>query len=360
MKKGQKTQKWILNVFFLAIFLFVFYLFFKILLPFVTPFILATLLALIFYPLYKKLVKLLKGKERVAAVLMCIFVIFLVVIPLGFFLTLLSKEAYDYYQDTKEKIDSGYYQNLINDNLQLVKKTNERLKGFGITIDFEKQRDNLLNTAKSIGFSIYNQAGDLAGNVFQAVFYFVTIIFVFYYFLKDKKKISQALMDLSPLPDNIEIKLARRVTVVGKAVIFGNMITAGIQGILGGLGFLFFGLGNAVFWGTMIGVASLIPSLGVFIIAIPASLIFFIQGKFWLGIGFLVYMLLIVGSIDNVLKPKLIESKIKLHPLFVFTGVLGGLLSFGPLGIIYGPLIVALFVAFIDIYKEHFRDKALE
>ncbi|MBU1167898.1 AI-2E family transporter, partial [Patescibacteria group bacterium] len=282
------------------------------------------------------------------------------VIPFAGFLGLLSKEAYEFYQDTQDKVTTGYYQQLIEENSWVYNNTQTQLERIGVSISLEDQRENLINAAKSTSSFFYSRAGALVQNIFQAFFYFFSILFILYYLFKDRKKISKTLLDLSPLPDDLEVKLMHRIAEVGKAVIFGNMITAAVQGVLGGVGFLIFGLGNGIFWGTVIGVASLIPSLGTFIVAIPASAILFIQGKWVLGILFLLYFGLIVGSIDNILKPKLIESKIKMHPLLVFVGVLGGLLVFGPLGIIYGPLIVTIFVAFVEMYRDHFREKAFE
>ncbi|MBU1118278.1 AI-2E family transporter [Patescibacteria group bacterium] len=349
-------KKWIVNGFFVAVFLGIFILFAKIILPFITPIVLAILLGAVFFPLYKKVLKSTKGRARVASAIMCVLIVLIVVLPFIGFLGILSKEAFDFYISTRERIDTGYYGQLIDQNIWIYERAAGFLEGVNIQTDFDSQRDTLLNAGKNVAFYVYDQAGNFLGNIVQAVFFFIAIIFILYYLFKDHKVIAKTLMDLSPLPDHLELKLVKRVAVVGKAVVFGNMITAFVQGVLGGIGFLAFGLGNSIFWGTVIGIASLIPSVGVFVVAIPASLIFFVQGKVWIGIGFLAYNLLIVGSVDNIMKPKLIESKINLHPLLVFLGVLGGMIAFGPLGIIYGPLIVTLFVSFLSIYKDYFRD----
>lgn len=352
----QKTNKYIVNLFFLIAFLAVALLFGKVLLPFITPIILAILLSIAFFPLHKKLLTLLGKRDGLAALLVVIIVILIVVIPVTIILTLIASEALRFYNEIRRGIDNGSLEALINDNIGLYDAAVAYLKQYNISIDLAEQRENILKFAQSLGLTIYEGIGGFIGNVAQFFFNFVTMMFVMYYLLKDHKKIAKTLLDLSPLPDKVEIHLAKRVGEVGKAVFLGNMITALVQGILGGIGFAAFGLGNAVFWGAMIGVSSLIPSVGVFLVTIPASFVFFAHGQWLIGLFFLAYNIGIVGSIDNVLKPKLIESKINLHPLLVFIGVLGGLIVFGPLGIIYGPLIVALFVSFTHIYTEHFRD----
>lgn len=358
IKLSPNFKKWLLPTFFFAAFLTVFYLFLKLLKPFLTPLILAVLLAVIFLPLYKKLLRVLRGRKRLAALLMCLLVIFIVVIPFAAFVFLLSEQALNFYQDIRAKIDTNYYQDLFAKNSWILERGQSEFKKYGFEFNLEKQRDSLLQLAQNVGLYMYNQAGVIIGNIFQAVFYFFVIIFLLYYFFKDSRQIAVTLMDLSPLPNKLELKLVQKVAQVGRAVFFGNIVTALVQGFLGGMGFFVFGLSNALFWGTVIAVFSLIPSVGVFIITVPASLFFFIQGKWVIGLIFLAYNVLLVGSIDNVLKPKLIESKINLHPLLVFIGVLGGMLAFGSLGIIYGPLIVTLFVSFVEIYREHFRAEA--
>jgi predicted PurR-regulated permease PerM len=350
------NQNTIVNTFFIIVFLGVFLLFGQLALPFLTPVIIAMLLGVIFYPLFKKVAKLVNGNEAFAALIMCFLITLLVVVPFGVFVGLLSSEAFNFYVDTRSRIESGYYQELIEDNaavLQLIQDYGDR---FNVELDFEAQRDNVLNAAQNLGLIIYERAGGFVGDIAQGLFNFVTILFLLYYFFKDHKKITSTLLRLSPLPDKIEIDLIRRVADVGKAVFFGNMVTALVQGILGGIGFFAAGFSNSLFWATLVGVSSLIPSVGVFLVTIPASLIFFIQGEWVVGSIFLAYNVIIVGSVDNILKPKLIESKINLHPILVFVGVLGGLLVFGPMGVIYGPLIVTLFVAFVGIYEKHFRD----
>jgi predicted PurR-regulated permease PerM len=355
-KKLPQPNKYITNLFFLGVFAGVIALFGKVVLPFLTPIILAILLSIGFYPLHKKILAATKGRDGFAALMTVGAITLLVVIPVTIILSLIAAEALRFYNSIRVAFEDGQVESLINDNIGLYDSAKVYLEQYNISLNIEEQRDNILKVGQSAGLFIYESIGSFIGNIAQFFFNFITMMFVMYYLLKDHKKIARRLLDLSPLPDHIEINLAKRVGEVGKAVFLGNMITALIQGILGGVGFAAFGIGNSIFWGAMIAVSSLIPTVGVFLVTIPASLFFFIQGKWVIGLIFLAYNIGIVGSIDNVLKPKLIESKMKIHPLLVFIGVLGGMIAFGPLGIIYGPLIVAIFNAFVHIYTKHFRD----
>lgn len=359
-QQSQIMRRRIVNWFFILSFLGVIILFGQVVLPFVTPLIIASLLGVILFPLFKRISSLMGGNESAAAGIMVLLVVLFVVIPFGAFLGVLSSEAFNFYIDTQEKIESGYYQRLIEDNADLVNSSVAFLEQQNIQVDFDSQRENLLKAAQGVGLAVYESAGSFLGNIAQGLFNGVTILFVLYYLFKDHKKISRTLLDLSPLPNKIEVKLVRRVGEVGKAVFFGNAVTAIVQGVLGGIGFFAAGFGNSIFWGTLVAISSLIPSVGVFLVLIPASAVLFLQGNTVAGFIFLAYSVIIVGSVDNILKPKLIESKINLHPLLVFMGVLGGVLVFGPLGFIYGPLVVTIFVAFVDIYQDYFRDDSFE
>jgi len=159
--------------------------------------------------------------------------------------------------------------------------------------------------------------------------------------------------------------IMNRLKATTHAVVFGQIIVAAIQGFLGGLGFLIVGLPNPILWGTLMGFMALIPMIGTAVIWVPAGIYMVLQGlnsgQFigWIGpehsvlagVILLVYGVLIVSSIDNVLRPMIIGERAKLHPALVFLGVLGGLQIFGILGIILGPIVLGVFVTFVDIYE---------
>ena len=147
-----------------------------------------------------------------------------------------------------------------------------------------------------------------------------------------------------------------------QAVVYGHLLTAFAQGLIGGLGFLVFGLSSPILWGIIIGIAGLIPMVGTAIVWVPASIYLFLVGILQdslpymaRGIGLFVYGFLIIGTVDNFLKPKLIGGRAKVHPALILIGLLGGLTVFGLIGAIYGPLILAMLVTFFDIYRTEYE-----
>jgi predicted PurR-regulated permease PerM len=130
-----------------------------------------------------------------------------------------------------------------------------------------------------------------------------------------------------------------------------------IQGVVGGIGFLIFGLEGYVLWGFVMALLSLFPVIGAFLVWVPASIILLISNKIWQGIGLFLYGAIIISYIDNISRMKVFASIGKIHPLITLFGILIGLPYFGIIGIIMGPLLVALFLALLKIFKKEYIDR---
>ena len=213
-----------------------------------------------------------------------------------------------------------------------------------------------------------NQAGSAASKVFVAFFtnlpkilldFFLMLAAVFF-FLKDGKKIKEFFFNVIPLSENESNHLTETFNGVILGIFWGQFLTAIVQGFLGGLGFYLFGLTAPVFWGVLMAFFSLIPFIGPMIVYLPATLYFFVSGQpLPATLLFLSYNLFVVSSVDNVIKPLVIGSRIKIHPALIFFALIGGLRFFGPLGIIYGPLIMAMFLLLSDLYLEKTKQQSL-
>ena len=162
-----------------------------------------------------------------------------------------------------------------------------------------------------------------------------------------------------PLKSKYRKHVFKKLNDMAYAVIYGSIIIAIIQGALGGIGFLMFGLPSPILWGIVMMFASLIPYVGSSLIWLPASLILIFSGYvnsdstlMVKGILFILYGVFIIGTIDNILKPKIIGDKGGLHPVLVLLGVVGGLNLLGFIGVIIGPIVLAMLVTFIGIYEE--------
>ena len=171
-----------------------------------------------------------------------------------------------------------------------------------------------------------------------------------YYLLKDGQKLKRAAIEYSPLANIDDEMILKKLELAIGSVIKGNFTIAFIQGILAFIGFTIFGVPNAILWGAAAAVAALIPSVGTALVLLPAVALLFLSGQLFPAVGLLLWGMLAVGLIDNFLGPKLIGRGMKLHPLLVLFSVLGGLVFFGPVGFLLGPIILSLLFALLHIY----------
>lgn len=317
--------------------------------PFLYALILAAVCAVISHKFHQKIVKGV-GHPMIAALCSTLIIIAIILIPLTFLSVQIFQEAEQLYHSL----------NPTNQNsiVSTLKKSTENTKWAGPVLDqFSSNIDQYMQ--RLLTWLVAN-----LGSVFSNLAKLVTSCFIFtislYYFLKDGKKIKDALMILSPLSDENDEIIFHRLSDAINSVIKGSLIIAMIQGLLAGIGLFFFGVPNVALWGAATTIAALIPGVGTAIILGPAVLFLFLKGSVLAAIGLLVWSIVIVGLIDNLLRPKLIEGGTKLHPLIIFLAVFGGIIFFGPMGFLFGPLTLSLFFAVLHIYLTKPLEHSLE
>ncbi len=193
--------------------------------------------------------------------------------------------------------------------------------------------------------SIFSRLASVVLNVF------ITLI-ALYFFLKDGRHFRSALLQLSPLDDKDDAMIIDNLGRVVNSVIKGSLLVALLQGVLAGLGYLIFGLPNAALWGAMTTFTALIPGIGTAVILVPAGLYLVSIGHTSAAIGLFIWGFLLVGGIDNLIKPQFIAGAAGLHPFLILMSVLGGLIIFGIYGFLLGPLLLGFLFALLDMYKR--------
>jgi predicted PurR-regulated permease PerM len=163
------------------------------------------------------------------------------------------------------------------------------------------------------------------------------------------------MVDLSPLPDEHDEKLFEKFMDMAGAVLIGNGLGGLIQGTAGGLLFLFLGLNSPFLWGVIMGFLAFLPILGIGIVMIPAAAVLMLKSRLFAGIFVLVFYAVLSWGIEYVFKPRVVGGRVSMHPLIVFFAIIGGLKTYGLLGIIYGPLIATFFLTLADIYFSSFQ-----
>lgn len=311
--------------------------------PYLTLLAFGGVLAVISRPLYLRLNRLIKS-DIAAAFLTVICMTLAVLLPSALFFASLSSELISAFSNIKGYFDGTtvlqvaekYLPNAVHDQIPAILTEATRLiRGIA-----EALSQNL------IGFF---------SNLFGIVFGCIVVLISAYYLLKDGTKIKMSLLALSPLGDEYDEIVFRKVITAVSAVMNGTLVMGLVKGVLAGVFFWIFGIPAPLFWGTMTGFASFMPVFGSALITVPAVLYLLIIGKVGAAIGLLAVSVVIIGAIDNFLQPKLVESKTNIHPLLILLSILGGLQFYGFAGFILGPLTLAVLMALIDIYEKEFR-----
>jgi predicted PurR-regulated permease PerM len=211
----------------------------------------------------------------------------------------------------------------------------------------------LLAYSKHAGEALLSQGAGLAANVVALAIDFFVMLFVLFYLVRDGRQLLASLTALTPLREDQDERIVSRIREMARSVFVGSFLTAVCQGVAGGVGLALVGI-PGLFWGTVMGVVSLVPLVGTALVWVPAAGYLFLVGRWGSAVFLLVWCAVIVGSIDNFLRPFLMRGRSGLSPLFVFLAVMGGLEYFGLPGLLYGPLILTFAAAILFLYKEEF------
>lgn len=332
-----------------------FYLVVQLFWVFVTPIVLGLVLVSIFYPLYVWLAKQLKGYKYVAATLVLIVIVLCVSLPFSFFISQLSKQALEFYHSKNVNILLGSSLSDLSSQHPLVLQLHDWADKFGLPISAEKIVQSATQLVSSFGLMLYDHLTDLVSNALMIAFNFLITMMIVYMLLVSGRDLKKYLMEISPLPQGEKEYLVRRFSEISKAIFIGNGFVGALEGVLGGLGFYFFGLGPAFFWGVVIGLSAFLPVVGTWIVVVPATLILVSQGRTAEAWAYFIYNLVYLAICELILKPKLIGGKSRVNIVIVLLSVLGGVHLFGVLGLFYGPLVVTMFLTLLEIYKDRYR-----
>ncbi|WP_295888005.1 AI-2E family transporter [uncultured Thiohalocapsa sp.] len=217
-------------------------------------------------------------------------------------------------------------------------------------------KDKLVQSIEAAGSFLVGGISVVAIGTANLVFMALVFLYTFFFFQLDGHKVVHAILYYLPLEDRVERRLLTKFTLVTQAMLKGTFLIGLLQGALAGIAFGVAGVPHAVFWGTVMAVLSIVPGIGSAVVWVPASIILVVQGNVVAGVGLFVFCALVVGSIDNLLRPILVGKDTNMHELMIFFGTLGGLFTFGMAGLLIGPVIASLFLTIWEIYGEAFRD----
>ncbi|MFN2454556.1 MAG: AI-2E family transporter [Pyrinomonadaceae bacterium] len=313
--------------------------------PFVDVILWAAVLVILFYPVHRRIVARTKSPGW-SALLSSLLVIATILIPLTLVTLAVVNEM------------AGVAQNLQNNIATLLDPNSPAsvriLKWLGRYVNVEELRSQqyIVERLKGLSGQIAGRTLGIVGGLVGIIVEIFFVIFTMFYFFRDGESIRDTLRDVLPLKRAQSHEIFARTRDIISASVYGVVIIAAIQGALGGLAFWVLGLPSALVWGVVMLFLSMIPLAGSFVVWVPAAIFLAVTGHWGKAIILTAWGAVVIGSVDNFLRPKLVGEKTKLHELLIFFSVLGGLQVFGVLGLVIGPVIVAVTLALMDVFRQ--------
>ncbi|HOB53888.1 MAG TPA: AI-2E family transporter [Acidobacteriota bacterium] len=316
--------------------------------------VVAAVFATLFYPLQRRLAGWLKGRQGLAAAFSTLVILLALLIPISFVMNLVIRQAIDVYHTFQPKVQQVLQEGDAGPLGEL-----KKVKILGV-VDLSKVDWNELvsSTAKFIGSlapKIVNRTTQMTFGVIVDLF---VVLFTIFYFLRDGRQILGRIQNLLPLSDTNKQLLASRFAAISRATVKGTLVIALIQGTLGGLTLLIFGFDNWLLWGVVMVVLAALPMVGTGLILIPSGIYRIVSGDVWQGVAVILVSVLVVSTIDNFLRPRLVGRDVQMHDLLILFSTIGGITVFGIMGFIIGPMVVALFLTILDIFSLEYMNRA--
>jgi predicted PurR-regulated permease PerM len=311
--------------------------------PFAAVLAWATVLVIVFYPVHQRLVRKTK-RPALSALLSCVLVILTILVPVALVTFAVLRELSGAANSLQTSLAA-----LLDPNSPL---TGPPLRWLSRFVDVgQLSSGQVVEWLKGKSGAIAGQTLGFLGGALGVVVQMFFVVFTMYYLFRDGDRIFGVIRDALPLERKQAEDILERTRDVVGASVYGLFSIAIIQGTLGGLAFWVLGLPSAIVWGVAMVFLSMIPMLGAFLVWVPAAIYLFATGHYLKGIFLVLWGTLVIGMIDNFLRPKLVGGRTKLHELLIFFAVLGGLQVFGVLGIVLGPVVLAVTLALVDVFR---------
>ena len=306
----------------------------------------ASILAILFTPMCRRLTAKMHGRRTLAALLTLIAIVLIVILPAAFISSMLLQQGLEVYQRVQSgDLDFMRYGRTIMASLP--SWLTSILDRFGVTTLADVQEKVSAGLAASIKF-LASQALTIGSGTLEFMVSFFMMLYLLFFLLRDGGTLRRRMRDAIPLTEDLQQNLSAKFTTVIRATIRGNIVVAIVQGALGGLAFWMLGIQGALLWTVLMAFLSLLPAVGTAIVWLPVAIYLLATGATWQGIALITYGVLVIGLVDNVLRPILVGKDTKLPDYVVLFATLGGMAVFGFNGFVIGPLIAAMFIAVWD------------
>lgn len=321
-------------------------------LPFLTPLILAAAAAIIVYPLYDRITRIIGATGimgNIAAFLTVIAVLIIILVPLFFLVSSIYSEVQTLYAMlTDESNRSQVIASLDNLSRTLSNAV------FGVVQPYSFDSFNVTDYLKGGLDLLFSNLDTLFTSLAKVAGYALVFLLAIFYLLRDGAALAKKIISWSPELERNKEYIIRSFRKAINSVFTGALVVSVLEGLSTGLALYVFGVPAPALWGAIAAVAALVPGFGTSLVIIPAVLYFMILGNYAFAIGMLVWGYVAIVLIDHTIGPALINKSVGAHPFLVLLSVLGGLLTFGIVGFVMGPLILVFLVTLLDVYSKTF------
>lgn len=324
--------------------------------PVLMPLVLASILVILFYPVHSVFLKFFKQRSYLSSFASTLIIFLVFVLPTGLIIALFVNQAVDFLssvdiQSSFAKLFSdASYQDLVQPIvLQIQEKFKLQLDVPALVSRYSRE---------ALGY-VYSFSPQVLTGTMGFIFSFVVMHISVFFLFVEGKKVAKAIFDLSPLKTSYEQRLSRVFQNMIYATIYGYVLTAGIQAFLAWIGFAIAGINAPIVFAILTFFMAMVPIVGATSVWLPIALWLYFTGETKWAIFIGIYGAVLISGVDNFIKPMIMNEKSKIHPLVIFFALFGGIKWFGPIGILFGPVIASLFFACIKIYQEDFlRDSS--
>lgn len=320
------------------------------LLPYYSAVFWAVILAIIFFPVHRRLERMLRGRSGIAALLTVLLCICLVILPAMVILGSLIQEGTSLYQRiSSNEIDLNAYLTRIQEAMPTFVDnwlSSLRLGGFA------ELRERISSGFMQAGQSIAGSVLSLGQNTLQFFISFGIMLYLLFFLFRDGAALGRTIRHAIPLRDDYTRQFVDKFAAVVRATVKGNIIIAMLQGTIGGIAFWALGIEAALLWGVVMTFSSMLPAIGAALVWVPAAIWLFLIGAWLKGLMLVLIGVLIIGLIDNLLRPPLVGKGTRMPDYVVLISTVGGISLFGINGFVIGPLIAALFIAAWSLFAE--------
>jgi predicted PurR-regulated permease PerM len=313
----------------------------------------ATIVAILFAPLNRRLARSMRQRRNLAALATVAIVVVIVILPLTLTAASLVAEASTLFK----RIQSGelnvrlYFQQVIDALPPWVVRLLDRYELTSLHTVQEKVSRGLMQGSQVVA----TQAISIGQNTFDFIVSLFVMVYLVFFFLRDGDELVRLIRTAVPLRADQRRALFEQFTVVIRATVKGNIVVALLQGALGGLIFWVLGIHAPVLWAVSMAILSLLPAVGAALVWLPVAVYLLATGAVWQGVVLIAYGMLVIGLVDNVVRPVLVGKDTRMPDYVVLVSTLGGIAIFGPNGFVIGPVIAAMFMATWQIFAASRR-----